>query len=64
MNQTQCTAPANFRYTWPGRDEAFICQAHAEGLKRVANAMGLNLQLIEIEALPPLPQCEQKVSVY
>lgn len=41
-----CDQPAAFRYTWPGRDEAVVCARHAEGLRRVAAAMELHLQLI------------------
>ena len=64
MNQTQCPHPANYRYTWPGRNEAYICTIHAEGLKRVANAMGLHLQLIPIQESEKSHTCEQKISTY
>src|SRR5687768_398867 len=43
-----CEAPAAYRYTWPGRDESFICEGCAPQLKRVADAMGLHVQLIRI----------------
>jgi hypothetical protein len=45
----KCEKDAAFRYTWPGRDESFICTDHAPKLKAVASAMGLPLQLIPID---------------
>lgn len=62
-----CGAPANFRYTWPGRDEAMICLHCAARLQQIANAMGLYVQLIPIsfsvkDPIPdPYPTCEQHV---
>jgi len=54
MAQTaQCQQQAAFRYTWPGKDEKFICSEHAEQLQYVACTMGLHLQLI------PLSEDEQ-----
>ena len=41
----QCQQQALFRYTWPGRDESFICLEHAQQLRNVAKAMGLHIQL-------------------
>lgn len=41
-----CQNLANFRYTWPGSNESYICAEHAMKLKEVANAMGMPLQLI------------------
>lgn len=43
-----CQSPPAFRYTWPGRDEAFVCAVHAVGLSRVASGMGLRLQQIPL----------------
>ncbi len=45
MGDLICNQPANYRYTWPGKDEAYICMQHAPALKRVAVAIGLHLQL-------------------
>ena len=45
---TKCEQPAVFRYAWPGRDESFICIDHAQRLSRVAEAMGLYVQLIPL----------------
>ena len=44
-----CENKAAYRYTWPGLDEAFICDDHVGRLESVANAMGLNLQVIPFE---------------
>lgn len=41
-----CNNLANFRYTWPGQNESFVCAEHAARLKDVAAAMGMPLQLI------------------
>lgn len=57
---TICGADAAYRYTWPGRNEAFICAAHSQGLRAVASAMGLPLQMIAVE--PEQHVCEQKVN--
>lgn len=43
-----CEAMPVYRFTWPGRDEAFICEVHALKLRSVASAMGLHLQLITL----------------
>lgn len=34
-----------FRYTWPGKDEAFCCAEHAFGITRVAKVIGCHLQM-------------------
>jgi hypothetical protein len=44
----KCPRLAAYRYTWPGRDEAFICAAHAYAIRRIAEAMGLPLQVISL----------------
>jgi len=43
-----CDNRAKFRYTWPGRDEALICDDHVEKLRAVASAIGLPLQIIPL----------------
>lgn len=43
-----CGELANFRYTWPGRDEDVICSTHADKLMNVAAAIGCHVQLIPI----------------
>lgn len=59
MPEQTCDQTATYRYTWPGRDEAFICEEHSKKFASVANAMGLYLQLVPIETTAT---CEQKVS--
>lgn len=59
MPDQTCPNPAAFRYTWPGRDESFICEAHTPKLRAVANAMGLHLQLIPVDSNKT---CAQKIS--
>jgi len=65
MTGTQdCGAPALFRYTWPGKDEAFACMIHANGILNVAEAIGLHLQMIRLDYRKleaPLPTCSSKV---
>jgi len=54
LTQTaRCQQQAAFRYTWPGRDERFICLEHARQLRNVATTVGLYVQLI------PLSEDEQ-----
>lgn len=45
-----CPNYAAYRFTWPGQDESFICDAHASKLRRVAQAMGMYIQLIPLAA--------------
>lgn len=61
MTVKQCEAAAAYRYTWPGRDESFICETHSEKLRMVANAMGLPLQIIPLDS-DATEQCSQQVS--
>ena len=49
-NQFGCTLSAVFRFTWPGSDEAGICEAHVPKLRAICDAMGLYVQLIPIGA--------------
>ena len=47
MNEHEkCTNEAYYRYTWPGKDESLACVIHAQGIKKVASAIGLHLQFI------------------
>ena len=59
-HETICGKDAAYRYTWPGRDEAFICEDHSGKLRAVANAMGLPLQMIPVK--PEQMCCQQRVS--
>lgn len=40
-----CERPPVARYTWPGREEAVVCRAHAMAALRVAEACGFHLQV-------------------
>jgi hypothetical protein len=42
----ECGNPANIRYTWPGQDEVTVCIECADKAQRIAQAMGLHLQMI------------------
>lgn len=48
MTTKVCGNPAALRYTWAGREEAFICILCAPRLSAVADAMSYPLQLIPI----------------
>jgi hypothetical protein len=58
----KCDKPAMFRYTWPGKDESFICLEHAPKIKVVANTIGLHLQLIPVDISNLDERCQQEVS--
>lgn len=47
-NQLMCENEAAFRFTWPGSDEAGICDDHVDKLRSVANAMGMYIQIIPL----------------
>lgn len=47
-NQTCCDKPAAFLFTWPGKNMAGICAAHAPKLLAVAGAIGIYVQLIPV----------------
>jgi len=57
---SQCPKPGAFKYTWPGRNESYICADHAEKLMAVASAMGLYLQIREVVEDEQW-QCEQMI---
>ncbi len=57
----QCQNPGTFKFTWPGRDEAYICASCVKNLKAIAAAMGLYLQIREVPE-EEQRQCEQNVS--
>ena len=43
-----CNNPAKYRFTWPGKDESFICENHVDRLRGIASAIGLYLQIIPL----------------
>lgn len=56
----QCRNQASYRFTWPGRDESFICREHVDQLRGVANAIGLPLQIIPL-SFPDAHLCRQEI---
>ena len=56
-----CENRAFFRFTWPGRDESFICSGHSAKLRAVADAIALSLELIPLERAEH-QTCRQQVS--
>lgn len=46
--QYGCRNKGAYRYTWPGQDEALVCEAHVRKLRTVAGALGMHLQLIRV----------------
>jgi len=58
----QCSERALFRYTWPGKDESFICMDHALQLRGIAQALGLHLQMIVLDGSSE-EMCRQEVKV-
>jgi len=62
MAEKQCENPCFFRYTWPGKDESYICLEHAHQLHNVARAIGLHLQMIQFQpnnGTIEWPNCKQ-----
>lgn len=60
-----CLREAVVRYTWPGREESFICAEHLPQLRGIASAMGLPLQCIPLvpeDAERDRCLCQQSVS--
>lgn len=47
-NQIDCGKPGAFTFTWPGRDEAAICEDHVGHVRGVAQAMGMHLEVKRI----------------
>ena len=44
----KCNNPPFFRFTWPGKDEDYICAIHALEMERVIKSMGLHVQFIRL----------------
>jgi len=62
--KTQCENPCLFRYTWPGKDESYVCLEHTQGLLNLAHAIGLPLQMIVFQPdrnSHEWPNCKQQV---
>ena len=58
-----CSEPAAYRFTWPGHDESFVCEAHSRQLKGIAEAMGMHLQVVgvPITGTAEDEKCRQKL---
>lgn len=60
MTQT-CPLLSQYRYTWPGNTEKHVCVVHALQVARVADAIGLPLQMIDVPINEQV-QCQQPLS--
>lgn len=49
MNKKQCEFTPAYRFTWPGKDEDYICMPHAIKAQNIARVMGFHLQLIPLK---------------
>lgn len=60
----KCPNRAEYRFTWPGREESFVCMGHAEKVKNISNAMGFFCQLHPIhESDFDGETCRQEISI-
>jgi|WetSurMetagenome_2_1015567.scaffolds.fasta_scaffold1506236_2 hypothetical protein len=57
----KCPTLATYRYTWPGRDEAYVCAIHAQQLSNIAQAMGLHLQILPLSYEQMSATCSQNI---
>lgn len=57
-NQLNCKNPGAYRYTWPGKDEAHICETCAPTLCNVAVCIGLHVQLIPLTERDKTPDAD------
>ena len=48
MSEESCGKKATHRFTWPGRNESFICEGHLLKLQHIADAMGMYIQIIPV----------------
>ena len=61
----KCNKIADYRFTWPGQDESFICSGHVGKLRAISESMGFYLKLVRI--VPSLynllngERCQQKI---
>jgi hypothetical protein len=59
MADKTCQEPAAYKYTWPDRRDALICEKHSHKLLAVSAALGILVQLTPLSA--PTDLCEQIV---
>lgn len=46
--QVGCEEPGAYRYTWPGKDEALVCEKDVAKILQVADVLGMHLQVIPV----------------
>lgn len=46
--EKKCENKATHKFTWPGRDESYICREHLPKLQGTARTIGLYLQVIPL----------------
>ncbi len=66
MSKQKCNNTASHKYTWPGKDESFVCLIHCIQVKTVAEAMGMYLQMILLKSEDHLKEprcCESQVEI-
>jgi hypothetical protein len=49
-NQVGCVNRGSYRFSWPGRDEEVICEAHLFELKVDAFAKGVCVRVIPLDS--------------
>ena len=61
--EKKCEGKATHRFTWPGKDESFICAKHLPQLQGVAAALGMPLQCVPVhESDQDGETCKQIIS--
>jgi hypothetical protein len=48
--QKGCTNVGAYSFTWPGNDEALVCEQHVGKVRAIAEALALRLQVIPLRA--------------
>ena len=63
-DEMRCPNVASHRFTWPGREESFVCLGHYEKVRNISSAMGFPCQLIPIhESEHDGELCRQELSI-
>lgn len=58
-----CPNDAKYKFYWPGSPESYICEEHVAKLRGVAAAMGIYVEIKELEpGEMPGQKCNQKTS--
>lgn len=67
MTERYCPNDAGLKFLWPGDGNDtwhFVCRRHGEWAKKIAEALGFKLQIVDLEnelSLETLPKCQQIV---